>query len=204
MSEITPDVVRNYKQFTPKFLCGLDANIYNIQFKRFRIRDMESDFVLFDVGDDSDVNNKDETKKSEEEEKARKEAEEKVKKEEEEDIYKSPRMIRYHLGPDFLDLKNLGSSLTFTVGDKAVKDFLMIERHYFNDLLIKSFEFKFDFCIPNSVNTWESIYTIPEIDPEIKKKMIAEPWHTKSDSFYFVGDKLIMHNKAIYNYAPLN
>ena len=165
---------------------------------------MESDFVLFDVGDDSDVNNKEEIKKSEEEERAKKEAEEKAKKEEEEDIYKSARMIRYHLGPDFLDLKNLGSSLTFTVGDKPVKDFLMIERHYFNDTLIKSFEFKFDFCIPNSVNTWESIYTIPEIDPEIKKKMIAEPWHTRSDSFYFVGDKLIMHNKAIYNYAPLH
>ena len=113
-------------------------------------------------------------------------------------------MIRYHLGPDFFDLKNLGSSLTFSVGDKPVKDFLMIERNYFNGALIKSFEFKFDFCIPNSVNTWESIYTIPEIDPEVKKKMIAEPWHTKSDSFYFVGDKLIMHNKAIYNYAPLN
>ena len=208
MSEITPDVVRNYKEFTPKFLCGLNANIYNIQFKRFKIRDMESDFVLFDVGDNSDINSKEENKvdeaKKEEEEKAKKEAEEKIMKEEEEDIYKSPRMIRYHLGPDFLDLKNLGSSLTFSVGDKPVKDFLMIERHYFNDTLIKSFEFKFDFCIPNSVNTWESIYTIPEIDHEVKKKMIAEPWHTKSDSFYFVGDKLIMHNKAIYNYAPLN
>ena len=208
MSEITPDVVRNYKEFTPKFLCGLNANIYNIQFKRFKIRDMESDFVLFDVGDNSDINSKEENKvdeaKKEEEEQAKKEAEEKIMKEEEEDIYKSPRMIRYHLGPDFLDLKNLGSSLTFSVGDKPVKDFLMIERHYFNDTLIKSFEFKFDFCIPNSVNTWESIYTIPEIDPEVKKKMIAEPWHTKSDSFYFVGDKLIMHNKAIYNYAPLN
>ena len=196
MSEITPDVVRNYKEFTPKFLCGLNANIYNIQFKRFKIRDMESDFVLFDVGDNSDINSKEEGKEKEEVDKA--------KKEEEEDIYKSSRMIRYHLGPDFLDLKNLGSSLTFTVGDKPVKDFLMIERHYFNDLLIKSFEFKFDFCIPNSVNTWESIYTIPEIDPELKKKMIAEPWHTRSDSFYFVGDKLIMHNKAIYNYAPLH
>ena len=209
MSEITPDVVRNYKEFTPKFLCGLDANIYNIQFKRFKIRDMESDFVLFDVGDNSDINNKEEEKdkdeaKKEEEEKAKKELEEKIRKEEEEDIYKSPRMIRYHLGPDFLDLKNLGSSLTFSVGDKPVKDFLMIERHYFNDKLIKSFEFKFDFCIPNSVNTWESIYTIPEIDPEVKKQMIDEPWHTRSDSFYFVGDKLIMHNKAIYNYAPLN
>ena len=90
MSEITPDVVRQYKEFTPKFLCGLDANIYNIQFKRFRIRDMESDFVLFDVGDDSDTNNEkkeeeDKTKK-EEEEKAKKEEEEKAKKEEEEDI----------------------------------------------------------------------------------------------------------------------
>ena len=208
MSEITPDVVRNYKEFTPKFLCGLNANIYNIQFKRFKIRDMESDFVLFDVGDNSDINSKEENKvdeaKKEEEEKAKKEAEEKIMKEEEEDIYKSPRMIRYHLGPDFLDLKNLGSSLTFSVGDKPVKDFLMIERHYFNDTLIKSFEFKFDFCIPNSVNTWESIYTIPEIDPEVKKQMIDEPWHTRSDSFYFVGDKLIMHNKAIYNYAPLH
>ena len=39
MSEITPDVVRQYKEFTPKFLCSLDANTYNIQFKRFRIRD---------------------------------------------------------------------------------------------------------------------------------------------------------------------
>ena len=113
-------------------------------------------------------------------------------------------MIRYHLGPDFLDLKNLGSSLTFSVGDKPVKDFLMIERHYFNEMLIKSFEFKFDFCIPNSVNTWESIYTIPEIDPKLKQQMIDEPWHTRSDSFYFVGDKLIMHNKAIYNYGPLH
>ena len=199
MSEITPDVVREYKEFTPKFLCSLDANTYNIQFKRFRIRDMESDFVLFDVGDDSEANSQEEVN-----EEKKKEEMEKIKKEEEEDIYKSPRLIRYHLGPDFLDLKNLGSSLTFTVGNKEVKNFLMIERHYFNEKLIKSFEFKFDFCIPNSVNTWESIYVMPEIEPELKKQMISEPWHTRSDSFYFVGDKLIMHNKAIYNYAPLN
>ena len=160
---------------------------------------MESDFVLFDVGDDSEPN-----KEEEADEKKKKEEMEKIKAQEDEDIYKSPRMIRYHLGPDFLDLKNLGSSLTFSVGNQPVKDFLMIERHYFNEILIKSFEFKFDFCIPNSVNTWESIYTIPEIDPEVKKKMIAEPWHTRSDSFYFVQNKLIMHNKAIYNYGPLH
>ncbi len=199
MSEITPEVVRNYKEFTPKFLCGLSANVYNIKFKRFKVRDIETDFVLFDVSDESEENQDQENKDIPDEMK-----DENLKKIEDEDIYKSPRMIRYHLGPDFLDLKNLGSSLTFSVGNQPVKDFLMIERHYFNEILIKSFEFKFDFCIPNSVNTWESIYTIPEIDPKLKKQMIDEPWHTRSDSFYFVQNKLIMHNKAIYNYGPLS
>ena len=194
MTEITPEIVREYKAFTPNFLCGLEANTYNIKFKKFKIRDIESDFVLFEVSDDSE----DDSKTISDEEI------QKIKEIEEKDIYKSPRMIRYHLGPDFLDLKNLGSSLTFSVGDKPVKDFLMIERHYFNEKLIKSFEFKFDFCIPNSVNTWESIYTIPEIEPDLKNQMINEPWHTRSDSFYFVENKLVMHNKAIYNYSPLD
>ena len=200
MEEITPEVVRNYKQFTPKFLCGLKANTYNIKFKRFRVRDIETDFVLFDVSDESEENQEQENKDNIPDEIK----EENLKKIEDEDIYKSPRMIRYHLGPDFLDLKNLGSSLTFSVGDKPVKDFLMIERHYFNEKLIKSFEFKFDFCIPNSVNTWEYIYTVPELETKEKQQMIDEPWHTRSDSFYFVGNKLIMHNKAIYNYGPLS
>ena len=199
MSEITPEVVRNYKEFTPKFLCGLSANVYNIKFKRFKVRDIETDFVLFDVSDESEENQDQENKDIPDEMK-----DENLKKIEDEDIYKSPRMIRYHLGPDFLDLKNLGSSLTFSVGDQPVKDFLMIERHYFNEKLVKSFEFKFDFCIPNSVNTWEYIYTVPEIEPKVKKQMIDQPWHTRSDSFYFVQNKLIMHNKAIYNYGPLH
>lgn len=30
--------------------------------------------------------------------------------------------------------------------------------------------------------------------------MIKHPFETKSDSFYFVSDRLIMHNKADYSY----
>jgi len=30
--------------------------------------------------------------------------------------------------------------------------------------------------------------------------MIQNPFDTKSDSFYFVDDRLIMHNKAEYAY----
>eukprot|EP00904_Undaria_pinnatifida_P000988 jgi/Undpi1/10890/HiC_scaffold_3.g01416.m1 len=32
--------------------------------------------------------------------------------------------------------------------------------------------------------------------------MIANPYETTSDSFYFVQNKLIMHNKASFKYVP--
>jgi hypothetical protein len=34
--------------------------------------------------------------------------------------------------------------------------------------------------------------------------MINSPWETKSDTFFFVDNKLIIHNRAEYNYAPLD
>ena len=55
--------------------------------------------------------------------------------------------------------------------------------------------------MPNSRNTWEVIYTLPELDAETEKAMIDNPYETKSDSFYFVGDKMVMHNKAEYAYT---
>jgi hypothetical protein len=60
----------------------------------------------------------------------------------------------------------VGTSLTFSVGNKPVKNFTMIERHYFKEKLIQSYEFTFPFCIPNTTNNWESIYTIPELDEQ--------------------------------------
>mmetsp|Transcript_18895 Transcript_18895/g.16319 ORF Transcript_18895/g.16319 Transcript_18895/m.16319 type:complete len:82 (+) Transcript_18895:423-668(+) len=79
----------------------------------------------------------------------------------------------------------------------------MIERHYFKDKLIRSFDFTFPFCIPNSCNDWENIYDIPELTEEQKKEMINSPFETKSDSFYFANGKLVMHNKAEYDYSPV-
>lgn len=178
MSNITLDEVRKFPTYTDKFYCKLSDNIYNIRFVNFRVRDLDSDFVLFEVKDES--------------------TEENVIPD---DIDDNLRIIRYHLGPDFLDLKNIGTRLKFSVGNKPVKDFVLIERHYFKNQLIKSFEFKFDFCIPGSLNEWETMYEIPELDPELKQNMIDNPWETRSDSFYFVEGKLILHNKAIYNYS---
>ncbi|CAD8086047.1 unnamed protein product [Paramecium sonneborni] len=181
--KINQEYARNLQEITKEFLCPISANIYNIQFLKFRIRDMESGQVLFEVERDPD----------------------------EESIENLPpalqdeaRRIKYHFGPQFFELKTIGAQLTFSVGEKPVKNFTIIERHYFRNQLLRSYEFQFPFCIPNSTNTWEHIYTIPEISEDIKQLMIENPFDTKSDSFYFVGDTLVMHNKAEYDYSPIN
>ena len=112
------------------------------------------------------------------------------------------RTVRYNFGPNFFKLSQIGTTLTFSVGEKPVKKFRMIERHYFRKQLIQSFDFEFPFCIPGSTNTWDSIYTIPKFDEKLKEEMINSPWETRSDSFYFVDGLVIMHNKAEYNYSP--
>ncbi len=187
---ITPEYTRNFNDFTDDFLCDIKDNLYNIKFLQFRVRDMDSGLVLFEVCDEDD---KSEETNSSSTEKGDKGGES-----------NNSRTIRYHLGPEFLELKNIGTSLTFSIGELPVKNLVMIERHYFKGNLIKSFEFKFDFCIPNSTNTWETLYIIPELKPGLKEEMIISPWDTKSDSFYFVDNKLVMHHKALYNYSMLD
>lgn len=58
----------------------------------------------------------------------------------------------------------------FVVGDKPVNKFRMIERHFFRDKLLKSFDFEFGFCIPHSRNTVEHIYEFPTLTPDEGKR----------------------------------
>lgn len=53
------------------------------------------------------------------------------------------------------------------MGDKPVNNFRMIERHYFRNQLLKSFDFHFGFCIPSSKNTCEHIYDFPALSEEL-------------------------------------
>ena len=100
----------------------------------------------------------------------------------------------------FLKLQTVGATVEFSVGAKPVKSFRMIERHFFRDRHLKTFDFDFGFCIPNSKNTCEHIYEFPKLDPATIELMIENPFETRSDSFYFVDDQLVMHNKADYAY----
>eukprot|EP00441_Pelagodinium_beii_P017901 CAMPEP_0197651280 /NCGR_PEP_ID=MMETSP1338-20131121/31800_1 /TAXON_ID=43686 ORGANISM="Pelagodinium beii, Strain RCC1491" /NCGR_SAMPLE_ID=MMETSP1338 /ASSEMBLY_ACC=CAM_ASM_000754 /LENGTH=204 /DNA_ID=CAMNT_0043225869 /DNA_START=80 /DNA_END=694 /DNA_ORIENTATION=+ len=177
---VTPDYVNTFTGPTDQFFCTLQDNVYNIQFVDFKIRSLDqgAEQVLFDLGQGSrpappppDVG---------------------------QDVV---RHIRYHFGPYFLDIGTIGTTLEFVNGEYEVHDFRMIERHYFRDQLITSYDFTMPFVMPNSRNTWEMIYTKPELSQEWKDALMAAPWEARSDSFYFVGDRLIMHNRAEYNYG---
>ena len=164
------------------FLCPLSANTFGIEFLSFNISDYESKKIIFAVGRDNpaplDVSVDFGTGVGE-------------------DMY---RKIKYNFSEDVLRLPFIETSLTFSVGQREVKSFRMIERHYFRDQLIKSFDFQFGFCIPGSVNTWDAVYSLPALSEQLISEMIANPYETKSDSFYFVDNKLMMHNKASYKY----
>ena len=84
-----------------------EDNTFGIVFGDFRLRDLESGITLVEISADE-----------------RRIGEEAMTTEED-------RIIRYDLGPDFLDLRTIGMQVQFTVGDKPVKDFRLIEKHFF-------------------------------------------------------------------------
>ena len=65
--------------------------------------------------------------------------------------------------------------LKFCVGPSEVPKFRMVERHYFKGRLIKSFDFEFGFCIPNSTNTWEAVYDLPPLEDDLGNGCPALP-----------------------------
>lgn len=190
---ITPDDVLRLNKITDDYLCTPDANIYDIDFTRFKIRDLESGAVLFEIAKPPS-------------EQYLENAIEEATLATEELTLDDPidpnagRYVRYQFTPQFLKLKTVGATVEFTVGTKPVNRFRMIERHFFRDRLLKTFDFEFGYCIPYSKNTCEHIYEFPNLPPDLVTEMIANPFETRSDSFYFVEDRLVMHNKADYAY----
>ncbi|CAF0836308.1 unnamed protein product [Brachionus calyciflorus] len=174
---ITPDEVLKLNGPTENYLCKITDNVYEIDFVHFKIRDMSKNQVLFEVTKPSDLEKIDLSL-----------------------LDDDSRFIRYNFNKAFLKLRNIGATIEFTVGSKPVQDFFMIERHFFKNRLIKSFDFKFGFCLPNSRNSIEHIYEMPQLTSSEVEEMVSNPYLTKSDTFYFVDNKLIMHNKAEYAY----
>lgn len=177
-----PEDVLDLTEPTSTFLCTLAANTYKIEFNHFQIKDYVSKQKIFEIG----VNCPPRTPMSVD-----------LDGPVNENTY---RKIRYEFSEDVLRLPSIQTSLNFSVGPKELSEFRMIERHYFRNELVKSFDFTFGFVIPGSTNNWDAVYAVPPIEDDLIEQMIEMPYASSSDTFYFVGDELIMHNKAEYKY----
>ncbi|XP_049588625.1 protein unc-119 homolog B-like [Syngnathus scovelli] len=176
---VTPEDVLGLRVATRGYLCKPEDNVYNIDFVRFKIRDLETGTVLFEIAKPPHSEEDNENRASD---------------------ASTGRFVHYQFTSAFLRLITVGATVEFTVGNRPLSNFRMIERHYFRDRLLKSFDFDFGFCIPNSRNTCEHIYEFPQLSESLVRQMVNCPYETRSDSFYFVENRLVMHNKADYAY----
>ncbi|KAF5900605.1 protein unc, partial [Clarias magur] len=144
---ITPEDVLGLQRITDNYLCSPEDNVHKIEFTRFKIRDMESGTVLFEITKPPTLESAEDRRK---------------------DLDPNAgRFVRYQFTPAFLRLRQVGATVEFTVGDIPINNFRMIERHYFRGRLLKSFDFEFGFCIPSSKNTCEHIYEFPPLSEEL-------------------------------------
>jgi len=178
---VRPEEVLSLTAPTADFLCSLKANRYGIEFLEFRIQEQESKRVMFELRNAAGAG-----------------------------PYVSPtlppevedelRTVRYNFPASFLRNRTVRTLLSFKVGDQPVPNFRMIERHYFRGKLIRSFDFPFGFCIPGSTNSWEAVYETPELSEADVQEFVSSPGEHVADTFYFVGDELVMQNKAVFSY----
>ncbi|KAH8281287.1 hypothetical protein KR018_007944 [Drosophila ironensis] len=192
---VSPEDVLHLTKITDDYLCSANANVFEIDFTRFKIRDLESGAVLFEIAKPPSEQFPDGLSVEE----TMLAAAEELSLEDTADP-NAGRYVRYQFTPAFLNLKTVGATVEFTVGSQPVNNFRMIERHFFRDRLLKTFDFEFGYCIPYSKNTCEHIYEFPNLPPDLVAEMISSPFETRSDSFYFVENRLVMHNKADYAY----
>ncbi|KAH8387086.1 hypothetical protein KR093_004602 [Drosophila rubida] len=194
-SNVTPEDVLHLNKITDDYLCSANANVFEIDFTRFKIRDLESGAVLFEIAKPPSEQFPDGLSMED----TMLAAAEELSLDDTADP-NAGRYVRYQFTPAFLNLKTVGATVEFTVGSQPVNNFRMIERHFFRDRLLKTFDFEFGYCIPYSKNTCEHIYEFPNLPPDLVAEMISSPFETRSDSFYFVENRLVMHNKADYAY----
>ena len=108
---VRPEDVLGYTSAAEDFLCDLGDNVFDFKFGNFKVRDMESGITLFEVEREHSLDTED------------------------------TRFIHYSFPPDILDLRTIGTTLFFSVGERPVQNLRMIERHYFRDRLLNSYDF---------------------------------------------------------------
>ena len=174
MTDFNEEQALKMDKATDHFLIKLEDNIYGVRFNGFKLRDINTKKVYHQY----------------------------YPKDPYELDYFADHILDYPFPNEILKgQKHLGTSLKLVVGDKPVKNLVLLERHYIGGKLAANFRFQFPIFIPNSQNDVEFIYDIPKLSPEVEAKLEkGEDVHAESDTFVFVEGKLTVHRRAKYTY----
>ena len=176
MSDFTEEQALKLEKPLDKFLVKLEDNTYGVKFNGFRLKNMEEPYKVYH---------------------------EYYPKDEYELDYFADHMLDYPFPNDIIKgQKQLSTKLNLVVvGDKVVKNLVLLERHYIEGHIAANFRFVFPLFPPKSKNEVEFIYKIPKLSDEIENKLKnGEDVHGASDTFIFVEGKLIIHRRAKYTY----
>ena len=174
MTNFTEEQALKMEKATDHFLLKLEDNIYGVRFNGFKLRDIKTQKIYHEYYPNNPY----------------------------ELDYFADHLLDYPFPNEILKgQKHLGTSLKLVVGDKLVKNLVLLERHYIGGKLAANFIFVFPVFVPNSQNDVEFIYEIPKLSLEIEEKLErGENINAESDTFIFVEGKLIVHRRAKYTY----
>lgn len=116
-------------------------------------------------------------------------------------VFNEMRKKTYNFPISFLQQNFMSTYLKFKVGDLEVKNLVLVENHFYKNHRIASYVFKFPYCAPNSVNSWQYVYELPKIKKEFIEDIKKNGTVTTSDTFFFVEGKMVMHNKSEYVFS---
>jgi hypothetical protein len=174
--EIVPPTIEEVLNMTEPadfFYTEKSDNTYGIRFNSFKVRDVDSGEVFMDAQGQS---------------------------EEEFDKYWDTE-IEYVFPYRLLRAKSIGTNIGMVVGTTPVKNMYFIERHYYGDILLDTYSFKFPFFMPNSENNIEFIYNVPKLPDAINESIKSgTTFLTQADTFVFIEEKLVIHRKSQFFY----
>ena len=176
-ANITPAYVLGLTEACEEFLCPIEANVHDICFGKTILRNMANNQLVFEdipPGGFRPLPKEDKDRKFE-----------------------------FHLPSDFLRINSAGMTFEFKIGPVELKNLRVIERHFFFKKLIKSYDMEFGYCMPDSVNTWETMITLPQLSEEEIAEIVKNPGKYKTDTYFFNENNLFSHIRSDITYLQL-
>ena len=144
MSDFTEEQALKMEKAADHFLVKLEDNIFGVRFNGFKLRDIKTGRVFHEYypADPYELD------------------------------YFADHMLDYPFPNEILKgQKHLGTSLNLVVGDKPVKNLVLLERHYIGGKLAANFRFPFPLFIPKYENKSDFLEVLKDIlkDFEVKE-----------------------------------